>query len=358
MADVLDRTLTLAQRAEQAGVDRDRILIDPAHDFGKNAWHSLEISRRLAEMTATGWPVLLAVSNKDFVGETLGVPLEERLAGTLAVTSVAAWLGARVFRPPGHRDPPGAGHGGRDQGRPGPGPDHPGPDLITRAALCPAPPLLARDLTGRDLVLPELRDACARAVAELVRADPEVIVVVGPAAETAEWDPESRPDLSAYAPALGPQKAGPACRLSLGLGALLLDQAGYTGRRVLQAVAGHEPALACTALGARWAATGTGATAMLTMGDGSARRSTAAPGYLDERAVQFDTAVEAAVRAGDLAALASVDPALAGDLMATGRPAWQVLARRLGPGPAPGHRHPLRRRPVRGGLPGGGVHAS
>jgi dihydropteroate synthase len=98
MADVLDRTLSLAQRAEQAGVDRDRILIDPAHDFGKNAWHSLEISRRLAEMTATGWPVLLAVSNKDFVGETLGVPLEERLAGTLAVTSVAAWLGARVFR--------------------------------------------------------------------------------------------------------------------------------------------------------------------------------------------------------------------------------------------------------------------
>jgi dihydropteroate synthase len=98
MADVLDRTLTLAQRAEQAGVDPTRILIDPAHDFGKNTWHSLEISRRLADMTATGWPVLVSVSNKDFVGETLGVPLEERLAGTLAVTSVAAWLGARVFR--------------------------------------------------------------------------------------------------------------------------------------------------------------------------------------------------------------------------------------------------------------------
>jgi dihydropteroate synthase len=98
MADVLDRTLTLARRAEQAGVDPSRILIDPAHDFGKNTWHSLEVSRRLAEMTGTGWPVLVSVSNKDFVGETLGVPLEERLAGTLAVTSVAAWLGARVFR--------------------------------------------------------------------------------------------------------------------------------------------------------------------------------------------------------------------------------------------------------------------
>jgi hypothetical protein len=183
-------------------------------------------------------------------------------------------------------------------------------------------------------VLPELRDACARAVAELVRADPEVIVIVGPAAETAEWDPESRPDLSAYAPVLGPG-GRPGLPLSLGLGALLLDQAGYTGRRALQAVAGQEPALACTALGAQWAAIGTGATALLAMGDGSARRSTAAPGYLDERAVPFDTTVEDAVRAGDLAALAGVDPALARDLMATGRPAWQVLASALGPAQRP-----------------------
>jgi dihydropteroate synthase len=79
-------------------VDPSRILIDPAHDFGKNTWHSLEVSRRLGEMTATGWPVLISVSNKDFVGETLGAGIEDRLPGTLAVTSVAAWLGARVFR--------------------------------------------------------------------------------------------------------------------------------------------------------------------------------------------------------------------------------------------------------------------
>ncbi|MGO9779820.1 MAG: dihydropteroate synthase [Streptosporangiaceae bacterium] len=98
MADILDRTLELAARALQAGVDPSRILIDPAHDFGKNTWHSLEVSRRLGEMTATGWPVLISVSNKDFVGETLGTGLEDRLPGTLAVTSVAAWLGARVFR--------------------------------------------------------------------------------------------------------------------------------------------------------------------------------------------------------------------------------------------------------------------
>jgi len=98
MADVLDRVLTLAGRALRAGVDPARIVIDAAHDFGKNTWHSLELTRRLGEMTATGWPVLLSASRKDFVGETLGADIEDRLPGTLAVTAVGAWLGARVFR--------------------------------------------------------------------------------------------------------------------------------------------------------------------------------------------------------------------------------------------------------------------
>jgi dihydropteroate synthase len=96
--DVLTGTLGLAARAVDMGVDPARILIDPAHDFGKNTWHSLEVTRRLAELVATGWPVLVSLSNKDFVGETLDVPVNERLAGTLATTAVSAWLGARVFR--------------------------------------------------------------------------------------------------------------------------------------------------------------------------------------------------------------------------------------------------------------------
>jgi dihydropteroate synthase len=98
MADVLDRTLSLVDRAVASGVDRDRIIIDPAYDFAKNTWHSLEVSRRLTEVTATGWPVLVAASRKDFIGETLGLPIDERLPGTLAVTAVAAWMGARIFR--------------------------------------------------------------------------------------------------------------------------------------------------------------------------------------------------------------------------------------------------------------------
>ncbi|MER7888489.1 dihydropteroate synthase [Micromonospora sp. NPDC094482] len=98
VADVVATVTGLAERAVALGVRRDGILIDPAHDFGKNTRHSLEITRRLDELTATGWPLLVALSNKDFIGETLDLPVAERLEGTLAATAVSAWLGARVFR--------------------------------------------------------------------------------------------------------------------------------------------------------------------------------------------------------------------------------------------------------------------
>lgn len=98
VADIVTRTTALARAAVAAGVDRSRVLVDPGHDFGKNTRHSLEATRRLDELVATGWPVLVALSNKDFVGEALDVPLDERLTGTLAATAVSAWLGARVFR--------------------------------------------------------------------------------------------------------------------------------------------------------------------------------------------------------------------------------------------------------------------
>ncbi|TVL93986.1 dihydropteroate synthase [Streptomyces sp. SAJ15] len=98
MADILKVTVGLAERAAALGVRRDAILIDPGHDFGKNTRHSLEATRRLDEMAATGWPVLVSLSNKDFVGESLDRPVKERLLGTLATTAVSAWLGARVYR--------------------------------------------------------------------------------------------------------------------------------------------------------------------------------------------------------------------------------------------------------------------
>jgi dihydropteroate synthase len=98
MDDVVAVTTELAGRAVALGVRREGILVDPGHDFGKNTRHSLEVTRRLDELVGTGWPVLVSLSNKDFVGETLDVPVPERLTGTLAATAVSAWLGARVFR--------------------------------------------------------------------------------------------------------------------------------------------------------------------------------------------------------------------------------------------------------------------
>jgi dihydropteroate synthase len=98
VGDILRVTLGLAERALELGVRRDGILIDPGHDFGKNTRHSLEATRRLDEMVRTGWPVLVSLSNKDFVGETLDKPVKERLTGTLATTAVSAWLGAQVYR--------------------------------------------------------------------------------------------------------------------------------------------------------------------------------------------------------------------------------------------------------------------
>jgi hypothetical protein len=230
--------------------------------------------------------------------------------------------------------------------------------VIVRAALCPSPPLLARALTGRAAILPELRDACAAAVARLVGGPPqpaggppqpvggppeplgdppELVVVVGAGAATATWDPDDRLDLSAYAPAGGTpadtsvagSRVKPGLPLALGLGALLLDSTGYTGPRLLQAVDESESAGACLRLG-RELAGGAARVAMLAVGDGSARRSPSAPGHLDERAAPFDDDVLQAVSNGDMAALAGLDPALARDLMATGRAAWQVLAGAMG----------------------------
>ncbi|HEX3592445.1 MAG TPA: dihydropteroate synthase [Pseudonocardiaceae bacterium] len=98
VAEVTAELVGAAQRMVDIGVPADGILIDPTHDFGKNTWHGLALLRRLDELVATGWPVLMALSNKDFVGETLGVGLTDRVDGTLAATAVAAWRGARVFR--------------------------------------------------------------------------------------------------------------------------------------------------------------------------------------------------------------------------------------------------------------------
>jgi dihydropteroate synthase len=98
VAAAIASTVAQAERAVGLGVDRERLFIDPAHDFGKNSFHSVELTRRLDEMVATGWPVLVSLSNKDFIGETLDRDVHERVVGTLATTAISAWHGAHVYR--------------------------------------------------------------------------------------------------------------------------------------------------------------------------------------------------------------------------------------------------------------------
>ena len=96
--DVLTTLRRGADAASAAGIPRERILVDPTLDFGKTTAHSLEVLRHTADVVALGYPVLQALSRKDFVGESLDLPANERLEGTLAATAVAGWLGATVFR--------------------------------------------------------------------------------------------------------------------------------------------------------------------------------------------------------------------------------------------------------------------
>lgn len=98
LQDVVETLTAGARRAVEAGVDPAAVLVDPTHDFGKTTWHSLHLTRRTADLVGIGHPVLMALSRKDFIGESLDLPVDDRLEGTLAATAVAAWLGASVFR--------------------------------------------------------------------------------------------------------------------------------------------------------------------------------------------------------------------------------------------------------------------
>ena len=88
----------LAREARRRGVPSERIVVDPGHDFGKNTAHSLEVTRRLPELVALGHPVLVALSNKDFLGEVLDLPVGERGEASLAAAVTAVHLGARIVR--------------------------------------------------------------------------------------------------------------------------------------------------------------------------------------------------------------------------------------------------------------------
>jgi dihydropteroate synthase len=101
VADVLRRRVDLAV---SLGVPEERIIVDPGHDLNKNTLQTLELTRRLAVVTALGLPTLVALSNKDFIGETLDRPKHQRLEGSLAAAVACILQGARIVRV--HEVPP------------------------------------------------------------------------------------------------------------------------------------------------------------------------------------------------------------------------------------------------------------
>jgi dihydropteroate synthase len=86
------------QRALDHGVGEEQIVIDPGHDLNKTTLHTLELTRRLTEIADLGLPLLAAVSNKDFVGESTGLAKPDRLAPSLAAATACALGGARLWR--------------------------------------------------------------------------------------------------------------------------------------------------------------------------------------------------------------------------------------------------------------------
>jgi dihydropteroate synthase len=100
--DVVDEVVTFLREriflAQDAGIPIDRLIVDPGHDLNKNTFHTLELTRRLDEVTRLGPPTLVAVSNKDFIGETLDREKQDRLEGTIATAVFCILKGARIVR--------------------------------------------------------------------------------------------------------------------------------------------------------------------------------------------------------------------------------------------------------------------
>lgn len=98
VAEVRAVLLDRVRAALEHGVAPERIVIDPGHDLNKNTRHSLELTRRLSELAGLGYPLLAAVSNKDFIQETLDVPSTDALVGTVATHVFCVVAGARILR--------------------------------------------------------------------------------------------------------------------------------------------------------------------------------------------------------------------------------------------------------------------
>ena len=200
--------------------------------------------------------------------------------------------------------------------------------MLVAAAVCPCPPLLVPEVaSGAAPELDELRAACDTALGALLAAGPEVVAVVGPGPEHERYEHGGTGSLRPFGVALETRLGSGSEPLppSLTVGGWLLERAGWTGRVRALAVPDYlEPAL-CAENG-RQLALAPDRVGLLVLGEGSARRTVKAPGYLDERAEGFDAGVGRALATADAEGLlADLDDELAFELMASGRAPWQVL---------------------------------
>ncbi|MEU3254373.1 class III extradiol dioxygenase subunit B-like domain-containing protein [Streptomyces sp. NPDC006997] len=219
--------------------------------------------------------------------------------------------------------------------------------MLVAAAVCPCPPLLVPQVAaGAAPELDAARAACADALGVLAAARPDLLVVIGPddpgtgtdtAGTDTRWYAQGAPgtfrgfgvdvDVRLGSPAAesGVERS-PALPASLAVGAWLLEHTGWSDAPI-EGLSVREPIPAerCIEVG-RAVAARAARVALLVMADASACRTLKAPGYLDERAEPFDTAVAHALATADTATLKTLDPTLAHTLKAAGRPAWQVLA--------------------------------
>lgn len=156
-----------------------------------------------------------------------------------------------------------------------------------------------------------LRAACDAVVATLLESDPERIVVIGAGELPADLDQSAGGTLAAYGADVTAGGPGRELPLSLTIGAWLLDRAGWAGPRTYST---GRPAT-------------DGRVALLVMADGCATRSTAAPGFLDERAEAFDASIAAALADGDGDALVALDSELGAELLVAGTEPLRTLGR-------------------------------
>ncbi|MEN3306829.1 MAG: hypothetical protein V7603_3031 [Micromonosporaceae bacterium] len=185
--------------------------------------------------------------------------------------------------------------------------------------------------------LDDLRTAGDAAVAALLAARPRLLVVLGSGPASTEYFHPFRASFAGFGIPVelrvgSGEPGGPALPLSLAMGMWLLHRAGSTAATlVAETIATGAPVEECVEVGERYARQ-PAPVGLLVMGDGSARRSEKAPGYLDPRAEEFDATVTKALAGVDTSALLALDPGLAAELMVAGRAPWQVLAAAAHPG--------------------------